>query len=111
MTHHGWDSCKKEQPCYGGRSKFGNYQTLSKPILAYYIYIYIYIYIYTIGNILSGKCAGKSASKDCCGAHYRCGDGEGDCDDDLDCLPGFKCDADHNPLSYDYCVPSKRLTT
>jgi len=44
-----------------------------------------------------GKCTG---SKWCCKG--QCGQGEGDCDHDKDCLPGLKCDYD-NWFGTDFC--------
>merc|ERR1712002_1094221 len=45
-----------------------------------------------------GRCTGD---KWCCKG--QCGQGEGDCDEDSNCLPGLKCDFD-GWFGTDYCV-------
>ena len=47
-----------------------------------------------------GKCDGGYW---CCGGDYLCGQGEGDCDNDGECLPGLKCDFD-GWWGRDYCT-------
>ena len=39
----------------------------------------------------------------------QCGQGEGDCDNDRDCLPGLICDYDYW-FDTDYCKAGNRLT-
>merc|ERR1711963_717891 len=50
-------------------------------------------------NSVHGKCDGGYW---CCGGDYLCGQGEGDCDNDNECLPGLKCDFD-GWWGRDYC--------
>ena len=37
------------------------------------------------------KCRGKFATDDCCNTSYKCEEGEGDCDSDVDCGDGLRC--------------------
>ena len=43
--------------------------------------------------VLTSKCDGgtKGQMEECCDEDWRCGEGQGDCDDDDDCAPGLKC--------------------
>ena len=52
-----------------------------------------------------GKCDGGYW---CCGGDYLCGQGEGDCDNDNECLPGLKCDFD-GWWGRDYCKAGNLL--
>ena len=57
-----------------------------------------------------GKCKGPTASFSCCREDNKCGEGEGDCDLDKDCLEGLKCGKDNCKISagfrpdYDCCI-------
>jgi len=52
----------------------------------------IWLLVLVMAQTAYGKCDG---GRNCCGSNgYRCGEGEGDCDKDDDCLPGYKCKQD-----------------
>ena len=48
--------------------------------------------LYPSYNGFVAKCNGGWSDRDCC--HGQCGQGEGDCDRDSDCLSGLICDFD-----------------
>ena len=48
----------------------------------------------SIGRTLPSSCTGGDS---CCTKYNKCGEQEGDCDRDSDCLDGLKC-------GYNYCA-------
>ena len=50
--------------------------------------MYIYIYIYNSYLKILEACNGGDS---CCTEDNKCGEQEGDCDKDSDCLDGLKC--------------------
>ena len=72
-----------------------------------------------ISSLIFTGCADGSAGPNCCTSSNQCGEGEGDCDSDVDCAGNLKCGQgnglDHNcdtslgfPSFYDCCYnPSK----
>ena len=37
------------------------------------------------------SCTAEDTDKDCCSTNNKCGEGQGDCDDDSHCMEGLKC--------------------
>ena len=67
-----------------------------------------------ISSLIFTGCADGSAGPNCCTSSNQCGEGEGDCDSDVDCAGNLKCGQgnglDHNcntslgfPSYYDCC--------
>ena len=52
--------------------------------------VLICLYIYPL-NFTEFKCADGTAGMDCCTSSNQCGEGEGDCDSDEDCMGNLKC--------------------
>ena len=61
-------------------------------------------------------CADGSGGPTCCTSSQQCGEGEGDCDSDVDCAGNLKCGTDNCdtslgfPSDYDCCYDPKGLT-
>ena len=66
----------------------------------------------TSANCILKTCT-KSAS--CCTSAKQCGQDEGDCDSDTDCLDGYVCGVDNCPSpfpsNYDCCTFTSTTTT
>ena len=45
-------------------------------------------------------CVGNDAFWSCCSKSNQCGEGEGDCDNDSECLDGLKCGDDNCPAGF-----------
>ena len=58
------------------------------------------------------KCSAGNTDKNCCSASHKCGENQGDCDNDSDCKHGLKCGTDNCPSgfpnkSFDCCYNPK----
>ena len=86
-------------PCDKGETKYGYSETGS-----------ITFEQLESGAHSGGKCKGPTANFSCCREDNKCGEDEGDCDDDKDCLEGLKCGKNNCKISagfrpdYDCCV-------
>ena len=60
-------------------------------------------------------CTAKGTHWECCHEDNKCGENEGDCDDDRDCEIGLKCGTNNCPKgffesSYDCCYKPSKCT-
>ena len=58
------------------------------------------------------KCSAGNTDKNCCSASHKCGENQGDCDNDSHCKSGLKCGKDNCPAGfpsafYDCCYNPK----